>query len=79
MTTHITKTWFEDGKLITQLFEEKDIYKREWVWLTDEEIKKIAKKHKWHEQNVAPHLMPVYRSLEAKLKQKNGFAEEKNT
>jgi hypothetical protein len=45
--------------------------KREWVGLTDEEIKKISKKHKWHESNVAPHLMPVFRSLEAKLKEKN--------
>jgi len=44
---------------------------RTWVGLTDEEIKKIAKKHKWHESNVAPHLMPVFRSLEAKLKEKN--------
>ena len=42
-----------------------------WVGLTDEEIKKIAKKHKWHEGNVEPHLMPVFRSLEAKLKQLN--------
>lgn len=44
---------------------------RTWVGLTDEEIKKISKKHKWHESNVAPHLMPVFRSLEAKLKEKN--------
>ncbi|CAB5222905.1 hypothetical protein UFOVP379_42 [uncultured Caudovirales phage] len=44
---------------------------RTWVGLTDEEIKKIAKKHKWHEGNVEPHLMPVFRSLEAKLKEKN--------
>jgi hypothetical protein len=42
-----------------------------WVGLTDEEVKKISKKHKWHESNVAPHLMPVFRSLEAKLKEKN--------
>jgi hypothetical protein len=48
------------------------IPKREWVGLTDEEIKKIAKKHKWHDGNVEPHLMPVFRSLEAKLKEKNG-------
>jgi hypothetical protein len=41
MTTHVTKTWFEDGKLITEVFEEKDIYKRPWVGLTDEEIKTI--------------------------------------
>ncbi len=44
---------------------------RTWVGLTDEEIKKISKKHKWHESNVAPHLMPVFRSLEDKLKEKN--------
>jgi hypothetical protein len=44
---------------------------RQWVGLTDEEVKKISKKHKWHESNVAPHLMPVFRSLEAKLKEKN--------
>jgi hypothetical protein len=44
---------------------------RTWVGLTDEEIKKTAKKHRWHESNVAPHLMPVFRSLEAKLKDKN--------
>jgi len=44
---------------------------RTWVGLTDEEIKKIAKKHRWHESNVSPHLMPVFRSLEAKLKEKN--------
>ena len=45
--------------------------KRTWVGLTDEEIKKTAKKHRWHESNVAPHLMPVFRSLEAKLRSKN--------
>ena len=44
---------------------------RTWVGLTDDEIKKIAKKHKWHEGNVEPHLMPVFRSLEAKLKELN--------
>jgi hypothetical protein len=44
---------------------------RTWVGLTDEEIKKTAKKHRWHESNVSPHLMPVFRSLEAKLKEKN--------
>ena len=46
--------------------------KKEWVGLTEEEIKKIAKKHKWHGGNVEPHLMSVFRSLEAKLKEKNG-------
>ena len=39
MTTRITKTWFEEGKLITQVFEEKVIYKRTWVDLTEEELR----------------------------------------
>ena len=49
----------------------KDKPQRTWVGLTDEEIKKIAKKHRWHESNVEPHLIPIYRGLEAKLKEKN--------
>jgi hypothetical protein len=66
---------YEDyvGKCL--LCEVERLQKRDnssWVGLTDEEIKKIAKKHKWHEGNVEPHLMPVFRSLEAKLKEKNG-------
>jgi hypothetical protein len=52
--------------------ERENVKPKEWVGLTDEEIKKIAKKHKWHDGNVEPHLMPVFRSLEAKLKEKNG-------
>ena len=42
MTTHITKNWIEDGKLITQVIEEKDIYKRPWVELTGEMLLKAA-------------------------------------
>jgi len=63
MTAHITKTWFEDGKLITQGFEEKDIYKREWVGLTDEERSQLVTLHHgWNEYAQA---------IEAKLKEKN--------
>lgn len=51
---------------------------RTWVGLTDEEITELH-----HEIKV--RLMgtykteDIYRAIEAKLKQKNGFAEEKNT
>jgi hypothetical protein len=66
MTAHITKTWFEDGKLITQGFEEKDIYKRTWVGLTDDdEILAIS--------NTMPYAdrFEFARAIEAKLKDKN--------
>ncbi len=67
MTTHLTKTWFEDGKLITQLFEEKDIYKREWVGLTMEERDQI------HQEcyGKVPHHVVFAHAVEAKLKEKN--------
>ena len=38
MTTQITKTWFVDGKIIEQVIPESEVYKRDWVGLTDEEI-----------------------------------------
>jgi hypothetical protein len=33
MTMHITKTWIEDGKLITEVFKSEDVYTRTWVGL----------------------------------------------
>jgi len=67
----ITMSWWHEPALPigTKLYTTPQ--QRTWVGLTDEEIKKIAKKHRWHESNVSPHLMPVFRSLEAKLKKKN--------
>lgn len=41
MTTHITKTWMENGKLITKVFKEEDIYKPEP--LTEEQINQLRK------------------------------------
>ena len=38
MSTHMTKTWFVDGQLTAQVIPEAEIYKREWVGLTGEEI-----------------------------------------
>ena len=37
-----TKTWFsEDGKIIQQELRQSDVYKREWVGLTDEDWKQL--------------------------------------
>ena len=40
MTTHLTKIWWDlnKHKLVEQAIPEAEIYKREWVGLTDEEI-----------------------------------------
>ena len=45
--------------------------KREWVELTDEEIRQMC--------GSVPSMREAVREAEAKLKQKNGYAEEKNT
>jgi hypothetical protein len=66
MTAHITKTWFEDGKLITEVFEEKEIYKREWIGLTDEEMHECAGEYPW-----TPTGLKCVRAIEAKLRSKN--------
>lgn len=63
MTTHITKTWIEDGKLITEVIPEAEIYKREWVGLTDKEIYEAG-------LNARNTSMFVH-FIEAKLKDKN--------
>jgi hypothetical protein len=49
--------------------------KHTWLGLTDEEVK-----HEWEvwRANV-PRYAGFAKGIEAKLKQKNGFAEEKNT
>ena len=40
MTTHLTKIWWDlnKDKLVEQVIPESEIYKREWVGLTEEEI-----------------------------------------
>ena len=51
----------------------KDQPQRTWVGLTDEEIQECL-------QGLPTQTIDVYaRRIEAKLKQKNGYAEEKNT
>ena len=47
---------------------------RTWVGLTDEEMHECAGEYPW-----TPTGLKCVRTIEAKLKQKNGYAEEKNT
>jgi len=49
MTTHLTKIWWDlnKHKLVEQAIPEAEIYKREWVGLTDEEIDKIYETKVW--------------------------------
>ena len=58
----------------------KDEPEREWVGLTDEEIAEFDTWHDSREEEVGwcnPSEIVAY--IEAKLKQKNGYVEEKNT
>ena len=69
MTTHLTKIWWDlnKHKLVEQAIPEAEIYKREWVGLTDEEIERAC----------VPlgaamlSFTEVARAIEAKLKEKN--------
>jgi len=72
MTTHVTKSWMEDGKLVVQVIPQEQIYKREWVGLTDDEIDKTVKTY-WGEMKGGPLVMnrQYVRAIEAKLKEKN--------
>lgn len=65
MTTHMTKTWFEDGRIIEQVIPEAEIYKREWVGLTDEDIFQLRREgaHEVSDKD--------FEAIEAKLKEKN--------
>ena len=68
MTTHITKTWFDGKNIVTQEIPVGEVYKREWVGLTDEDFQAICKNFRithggWVDMLVA--------QVEAKLKEKN--------
>ncbi len=71
-------TWCINADGGEELVDTPPAAQRQWVGLTDEEITELH-----HEIKV--RLMgtykteDIYRAIEAKLKQKNGFAEEKNT
>ena len=60
---HITKTWFEEGKMVTETIPAENVYKREWVGLTNEDKQELAaEQHGWEDLLIA---------AEAKLKEKN--------
>ena len=42
MTTHITKTWFDGKSIVTQEIPVGEVYKREWVGLTNSEVNNFA-------------------------------------
>ena len=67
MTTHLTKIWWDlnKHKLVEQAIPEAEIYKREWVGLTDEEIDKIYETKVWDARR------SFARAIEAKLKERN--------
>ena len=70
MTTHITKTWFDGKNIVTQEIPVGEVYKREWVGLTDDERAAIGREmaktlpNRWIDFDYA-------RAVEAKLKEKN--------
>jgi hypothetical protein len=71
MTTHLTKIWWDlnKHKLVEQAIPEAEIYKREWVGLTDEEIKEII--GSWGETPIKGYTRKLFDQIEAKLKEKN--------
>ena len=68
MTTHITKTWFDGTNSVTQEIPVEEVYKREWLGLTDEEIKDCLGPEA---VRIPPGWSKLTRAIEAKLKEKN--------
>ena len=72
MSTDMTKTWFDGTNIITQEIPEAEIYKREWVGLTDEEIWSTVSRIGTADSNVNPYtVLNDARRIEALLKAKN--------
>lgn len=75
MTTHLTKIWWDlnKHKLVEQAIPEAEIYKREWVGLTDVEIHRttvlMGFNPEWTTEIGVVHA--IVRNLEAKLKERN--------
>lgn len=72
MTTHLTKIWWDlnKHKLVEQAIPEAEIYKREWIGLTDEERNNL-----WREVvgwgDPSHDDEDLMKAIEAKLKEKN--------
>ena len=69
-----TKTWFEDGKVITQYLHPSDIYidppQRTWVGLPEAKIRDVWLKGKDHGDDWTD-VLALARSFEAELKELN--------
>ena len=69
MTTHLTKIWWDlnKHKLVEQAIPEAEIYKREWIGLTESELFKL-----WVSVPAETEDRFAFaRAVEAKLKEKN--------
>lgn len=66
MTTHLTKIWWDlnKHKLVEQAIPEAEIYKREWVGLTDEEEERLI-----HNFGSDPHTL--LDEVNARLQKRN--------
>jgi hypothetical protein len=78
MTTHLTKIWWDlnKHKLVEQAIPEAEIYKREWVGLTADEIWKCNKAEtgsavEFHICSAHQNVLDFAEAIEAKLKEKN--------
>lgn len=73
MTTHLTKIWWDlnKDKLVEQAIPEAEIYKREWVGLTDEEVVDLKMLGRDLEFISMTALRRFARDIEQTLKEKN--------
>ena len=79
VTSELIRKGIEEHKINAELRAEiKQLKQRTWVGLTDEEIDLIDEAT-WDEDHKSWGIHDFARAIEAKLKQKNGYAVEKNT
>ena len=75
MTTHLTKIWWDVNShtLVKRVTPEAEIYEREWVGLTDEEIAKLADDFLAYqiEDYQVSGVFTFAKAIEAKLREKN--------
>ena len=73
--------WGTKGKETSMIEDDDDIqeYKKPWVGLTDEDIWEAYMESPLELDCSTDELYALSRTVEAKLKQKNGYSEEKNT
>ena len=75
MSTHLTKIWWDlnKHKLVEMAIPEAEIYKREWVGLTDEEIHDLIYLSQKIDASNSPWFdcLGFYRAVEQALKEKN--------